>query len=98
MLAQIIEQVQSQIEHLVEQDLIEESYALYKEWEEHLNPKYSPVSYTSNHLTFGIIYTLQSHFLYITVANSFDSNYQSVSVSLQYLNLSHSSSLKLSLA
>jgi hypothetical protein len=40
MLAQIIEQVQSQIEHLVEQDLIEESYALYKEWEEHLNPKY----------------------------------------------------------
>ena len=41
MLAQIIEQVQSQIEHLVDQDLIEESYALYKEWEEHLNPKYS---------------------------------------------------------
>ena len=40
MLAQIIEQVQSQIEHLVDQDLIEESYALYKEWEEHLNPKY----------------------------------------------------------
>jgi hypothetical protein len=40
MLANILEQVQSQIEHLVDQDLIEESYALYKEWEEHLNPKY----------------------------------------------------------
>ena len=41
MLAQIIEQIQSQIEYLVDQDLIEESYSLYKEWEEHLNPKYS---------------------------------------------------------
>jgi len=38
MLAQIIEQIQSQITYLVDQDLIEESYALYKEWEEHLNP------------------------------------------------------------
>jgi len=38
MLAQIIEQIQSQITYLVNQDLIEESYALYKEWEEHLNP------------------------------------------------------------
>jgi hypothetical protein len=37
MLANIIEQVQSQIEHLVDQDLIEESYALYKEWEEHFD-------------------------------------------------------------
>jgi hypothetical protein len=37
MLAIIIEQVQSQITHLVEQNLIEESYALYKEWEEHLD-------------------------------------------------------------
>ena len=41
MLAQIIEQIQSQITYLVDQDLIEESYSLYKEWEEHLNPKYS---------------------------------------------------------
>ena len=39
MLANIIEQIQSQITYLVDQDLIEESYALYKEWEEHLNPK-----------------------------------------------------------
>lgn len=37
MLANIIEQVQSQITYLVSQDLIEESYALYKEWEEHLD-------------------------------------------------------------
>ena len=41
MLTQIIEQIQDQITYLVDQDLIEESYALYKEWEEHLNPKYS---------------------------------------------------------
>ena len=41
MLAQIIQQIQDQITHLVDQDLIEESYSLYKEWEEHLNPKYS---------------------------------------------------------
>ena len=41
MLAQIIEQIQDQITYLVDQDLIEESYSLYKEWEEHLNPKYS---------------------------------------------------------
>ena len=37
MLEIIVEQVQSQITHLVEQNLIEESYALYKEWEEHLD-------------------------------------------------------------
>ena len=37
MLANILEQVQSQITYLVSQDLIEESYALYKEWEEHLD-------------------------------------------------------------
>jgi len=37
MLANILEQVQSQITYLVEQDLIEESYALYKEWEEHFD-------------------------------------------------------------
>ena len=33
----ILEQVQQQITYLVSQDLIEESYALYKEWEEHFN-------------------------------------------------------------
>ena len=37
MLANIIEQVQSQITHLVEQNLIEESLALYKEWEGHFD-------------------------------------------------------------
>jgi len=37
MLANIIEQVQSQITYLVEQNLIEESWSLYKEWEEHLD-------------------------------------------------------------
>jgi hypothetical protein len=37
MLAIILEQVQSQITYLVEQDLIQESYALYKEWEEHFD-------------------------------------------------------------
>jgi hypothetical protein len=37
MLEIIVEQVQSQITYLVEQNLIEESYALYKEWEEHLD-------------------------------------------------------------
>jgi hypothetical protein len=36
-LANIVEQVQSRITYLVEQNLIEESYALYKEWEEHLD-------------------------------------------------------------
>mgnify|MGYP000123446341 CR=1 FL=1 len=41
MMAQIIEQIQDQITYLVDQDLIQESYSLYKEWEEHLNPKYS---------------------------------------------------------
>ena len=37
MLAQIIEQIQDQITYLVDQDLIEESYSLYKEWEEHFD-------------------------------------------------------------
>ena len=37
MLAIILEQVQQQIVNLVENDLIEESYSLYKEWEEHFN-------------------------------------------------------------
>ena len=37
MLANILEQVQSQITHLVEQNLIEESWSLYKEWEEHFD-------------------------------------------------------------
>jgi hypothetical protein len=52
MLAQIIEQVQEQITHLVDQDLIEESYSLYKEWEEHLNPKFQQLHIiTINDLT-----------------------------------------------
>jgi hypothetical protein len=33
----ILEQVQQQICYLVSQDLIEESMALYKEWEEHFD-------------------------------------------------------------
>ena len=37
MLYNILEQVQEQIVHLVNQDLIQESYSLYKEWEEHFN-------------------------------------------------------------
>jgi hypothetical protein len=37
MIANILEQVQSQITYLVSQDLIEESYSLYKEWEEHFD-------------------------------------------------------------
>ncbi len=37
MLEIILEQVQQQITYLVSQDLIEESYSLYKEWEEHFN-------------------------------------------------------------
>ena len=37
MLEIILEQVQQQITHLVEQNLIEESYSLYKEWEEHFD-------------------------------------------------------------
>jgi hypothetical protein len=37
MLAQIIQQIQEQITYLVEKDMIEESYSLYKEWEEHFN-------------------------------------------------------------
>jgi hypothetical protein len=52
MLANIIEQIQEQITYLVDQDLIEESYSLYKEWEEHLNPKYSQLHIlTINDLT-----------------------------------------------
>jgi hypothetical protein len=37
MIANILQQVQSQICYLVEQNLIEESLALYKEWEEHFD-------------------------------------------------------------
>jgi hypothetical protein len=37
MLAIILEQVQQQITYLVDNDLFEESYSLYKEWEEHFN-------------------------------------------------------------
>ena len=37
MLAIILEQVQEQITYLVSQDLIEESLALYREWEEHFD-------------------------------------------------------------
>lgn len=37
MLANILEQVQQQITYLVDQNLIEESYSLYKEWEEHFD-------------------------------------------------------------
>jgi hypothetical protein len=37
MLEIILEQVQQQITHLVEQNLIEESWSLYKEWEEHFD-------------------------------------------------------------
>ena len=33
----ILEQVQQQIIYLVEQNLIEESMALYKEWQEHFD-------------------------------------------------------------
>ncbi len=52
MLAQIIQQIQDQITHLVDQDLIEESYSLYKEWEEHLNPKFQQLHIiTINDLT-----------------------------------------------
>jgi hypothetical protein len=52
MMAQIIEQIQSQITYLVDQDLIEESYSLYKEWEEHLNPKFQQLHIiTINDLT-----------------------------------------------
>jgi hypothetical protein len=52
MLAQIIQQIQEQITHLVDQDLIEESYSLYKEWEEHLNPKFQQLEIiTINDLT-----------------------------------------------
>ena len=37
MLSNILEQVQQQITYLVDNDLFEESYALYKEWEEHFD-------------------------------------------------------------
>jgi hypothetical protein len=37
MLEIILKQVQQQITYLVSQDLIKESYALYKEWEEHFD-------------------------------------------------------------
>ena len=37
MISNILEKVQSQIIYLVSQDLIEESLALYKEWEEHFD-------------------------------------------------------------
>ncbi len=37
MIANILEQVQCRIVYLVHQNLIEESYALYKEWEEHFD-------------------------------------------------------------
>jgi hypothetical protein len=37
MLANIIQQVQNQIVSLVDQNLIEESIALYREWEEHFD-------------------------------------------------------------
>ncbi len=37
MLEIILQQVQQQITYLVGQDLIEESLALYKEWEEHFD-------------------------------------------------------------
>lgn len=37
MLEIILQQVQQQITYLVSQDLIEESLALYKEWEEHFD-------------------------------------------------------------
>jgi hypothetical protein len=52
MLAQIIEQIQDQITYLVNQDLIEESYALYKEWEEHFDNSITQVEIiTINDLT-----------------------------------------------
>jgi len=52
MLEIILEQVQQQIVNLVEQDLIEESYALYKEWEEHFDPNVKQVHIlTINDLT-----------------------------------------------
>jgi hypothetical protein len=52
MIAEIIQQIQEQITHLVEKDLIEESYSLYKEWEEHLNPKFQQLEIiTINDLT-----------------------------------------------
>ncbi len=37
MIADILQQVQCRIVYLVHQNLIEESYALYKEWEEHFD-------------------------------------------------------------
>ena len=37
MIANILDQIQDQICYLVSQDLIEESMALYREWEEHFD-------------------------------------------------------------
>ena len=52
MLFNILEQVQEQITYLVSQDLIEESYALYKEWEEHFDNSITQVEIiTINDLT-----------------------------------------------
>ena len=52
MLVNILEQVQEQITYLVSQDLIEESYALYKEWEEHFDNSITQVEIiTINDLT-----------------------------------------------
>ena len=52
MLEIILEQVQQQITYLVSQDLIEESYSLYKEWEEHFDESITQVHVvTINDLT-----------------------------------------------
>ena len=52
MIANILQQVQSQICYLVEQNLIEESMALYKEWEEHFDESITQVHIvTINDLT-----------------------------------------------
>ena len=52
MLVNILEQIQDQITYLVNQDLIEESYALYKEWEEHFDNSITQVEIiTINDLT-----------------------------------------------
>ena len=52
MLFNILEQVQEQITYLVSQDLIEESYALYKEWKEHFDNSITQVEIiTINDLT-----------------------------------------------
>jgi hypothetical protein len=52
MLANIVQKVQSQILSLVGQNLIEESIALYREWEEHLDDRITEVEIiTVNNLT-----------------------------------------------